>query len=262
MNLFSINNDLLLLYNKQGIFPFPGERQEDFLKKVSKISLSSKKVPTSFSKLKNLFDIEPAWAQIQYTNKGLKFWEAALLEVGDSSYQLKISKAFEKKSIYMGLYHKEEVLNHELCHLGRMYFNEPKYEEILAYQTSSFFRKLIGPLFESPLESLVLMLFLSCSFLGDLFFLSNSFVYAFLKAIPLFYLSYLALRLTNRYLKFNRCKKKLKSIVKHPAYVLYVIYRMSDQEIEFFSKKTTNQIKKYILNQRELRWEIIKKAYI
>ena len=261
MNLFSINNELLLLYNKRGIFPFPGEKKEDFLKKISKISLSNKKEPTSFSKLKNLFDIEPNWAQIQYTNKGLKFWEAALLEVGEEGYNLKINKIFEKKSRYLGLYQKEEVINHELCHLGRMHFDEPRYEELLAYQTSNPFRKIVGPLFESPKESLFLMIFLLCSFLADLSLSTNILLTLALKKIPLLYLGCLALRLNRRYSKFNRCKGKLKKILNNPEKALFVMYRMRDQEIDLFSKMKIEEIKEYILKQSELRWEIIKKAY-
>lgn len=261
----SINNSFLLIHNKRGIFPFPGEGKGHFLKRVKDFSLKEEqgiKNKFSFEKIKKLFDIAPVWAKLKYTNQGLKFWEAALLEVDSegNQYTLKLKKGFERKNRYLGLYDKEEVIAHECCHLGRMAFDEPKYEEIFAYHTSKGLRRVLGPIFSSPRESLILMFFLSFSILGDFIF-PISIGWAF-KAGPLLYLLYLGGKLFLRHLNFNRCKRKLRKIVRDPSKVLAVMFRLSDEEINSFSRKSKKEISEYIQNQNEVRWEVIKNAYL
>lgn len=264
MSKISINNELLISYNKKGIFPHPKELKESFLNKIDKISLnSSKSVKENFSfqKLKDLFDISPCWAKIEFTKKGLHFWEAAALEVNGSEYHLKLNSRFKHKRAYFGLYDKNEVLMHELAHLGRKDFNEPKYEEMFAYQTSKGLRRLLGPLFQSPIESLLLLTMLILSMGSDLTLTSTP-LWLFVKSVPLLYLLFLSSRLFSKHTSFHRCQRKLTGITKHPSSVLPLMYRLSDAEIDFFSKKPIGKIKAYIEEQNELRWTLLKEAYL
>lgn len=265
MGNFFINKDLFARHNKMGIFPYPGEEKENFLQRIQNFYLENKnlvKSKFSFKKLEDLFDIAPDWAQFQYTNRGLRFWEAALLEVKNHTYTLKLKKVFEKKNKYLGLYHKDELIAHECCHLGRLFFNEPKYEEIFAYHTSKGLRRYIGPLFSTSFESLILMCLLPISILSDFMLFLPNWSWFLLKGAPLFYLSFLGIRLFSRYDRFNKCKKKIKKIVKDLSKVLAVMYRLSDNEIYYFSQCSIDEMMQYINQQSEIRWEIIRTAYL
>ncbi|MCP5470336.1 MAG: hypothetical protein H7A36_07535 [Chlamydiales bacterium] len=95
---------------------------------------------------------------IKYSNKGLRFWEAGCtwIENGDATIQLRT--CFKAKERYLGLISKKELLAHEMVHAMRAHLNEPRFEEVLAYQTSSLaFRRYFGPFFRTPRESLLFM---------------------------------------------------------------------------------------------------------
>lgn len=263
MSKISINNELLLLYNKKGIFPYPNELKESFFKKIDRTSLNVEecdKEKFSYQKLKDLFDISPNWAKVEFTSKGLRFWEAGALEINKNEYHLKLNPRFKKKRAYLGLYDQSEVLMHELVHLGRKDFNEPKYEEVFAYQTSKGLRKLLGPLFQSPNESIVLFALSILSLVGGLVLTSIP-LRLLVKYAPAFYLFFLSFRLFLRSFRFKRCLKKLATLVTSPSQALPLMYRLSDDEIDCFSKSSILKIKKYIQNQKELRWSILKEAY-
>ncbi len=93
--------------------------------------------------------------QINYSNKGLRFWEAGCTW-SDGSIQLR--KVFEKKRVWL-LYSRDEIIAHEQVHAKRLHLEEPVFEEILAYRTSkSRFRRYWGPIFRTPKESLLFAL--------------------------------------------------------------------------------------------------------
>lgn len=100
---------------------------------------------------------------VVYSNKGLRFWEAACLWYDGEKAIIQLRASLKEKEHYLGIVSKKELIAHEKVHAKRMHFNEPIFEEILAYQTSrSKFRRFFGPFFRTPRESLlyVIALFL------------------------------------------------------------------------------------------------------
>lgn len=101
------------------------------------------------------FDIE-----ISYSNKGLLPWEGGCLwEIEGEKPLLQLRKIFESQDKFLGIYSKEEIINHELVHAKRIAIKGAIFEEVLAYQTSkSPFRRFFGPIFRSSKESAFFLL--------------------------------------------------------------------------------------------------------
>ena len=108
-------------------------------------------------------------APVVYSNQGLHFWEgAAVWTGGDKPPRLQLKRGFQKGK--WGIYSRDEVLAHEAVHLARMCFDEPRFEELLAYRVSeSRFRRYWGPLFRRPSEVWFFLGALVIGFWGTLF---------------------------------------------------------------------------------------------
>jgi hypothetical protein len=95
--------------------------------------------------------------RIIYSSEKLWPWEAAATwidETGNSYIQLRPEL---EKGHYL-FYTRDEILAHEAVHVARAKLKEPRFEEILAYQTSqNRFRKYWGPLLRSSPESLIFL---------------------------------------------------------------------------------------------------------
>ena len=140
---------------------------------------------------------------------------------------------------------RDEVLAHELVHLMRRAFEEPKYEEIFAYLTSkSPFRRLLGPLFRRPCEA---TLFLGSSLLPMLSF--------FLSLLPTAYCLFLLLRLLRARWTLRRCLKNLASLGVDP---LPMALRLSDKEIDCFATLSREELQAAIEIEDSFRWRFLK----
>lgn len=263
MNLIYINDDNLILFNKKGIFPFPAESEENFLQRAQTlIQQSSKsKLDTQVREdLKNLFDIDPDWIDFEYSNQGLHFWEAAYVEISPPHFIMRLKKKFKNQETFLGIYSRREILAHECVHLGRMNLKAAKYEEILAYKTSKrFFRKLLGALFGSPQEVMVLLVMSAASVFSDVMDLFKFSVIC--KITLLIFVSFLVSRLFYRKKIIKRVLKKLEGVGVEPNQSLAILYRLSDREIDLFFKSSNREIRQFIQEQIDLRWQMIKKAY-
>ncbi len=151
------------------------------------------------------------WLLYKISNKKLSPWEAAATWIieheGVKIPFLQVRKRYAEN---------EEIWNHELVHIMRIAFDEPRFEEIIAFDKSkSRFRKWLGPLFRTPKEAfLFLTLAVTSSAIG-LF-------YSWLLLLPFLLLLGFSIRLAHDLLIFSRCKKKNS---------LECILRMSDKKI-------------------------------
>jgi len=103
---------------------------------------------------------------------------------------VQLKKSLKKGSLLN--YHRVDLLSHEAIHVARMGFQEPFFEECLAYRTSSRrWRRFLGPLFTFSWEPFL--------------FLGVSFVAFFLPSAALFSISIWILSLCLRQLFLNRC---------------------------------------------------------
>ncbi|MEN9343975.1 MAG: hypothetical protein RLZZ453_762 [Chlamydiota bacterium] len=118
--------------------------------------VSQKLAEKGRERFESLFGFLPPPVRLVVDKKNLKPWEAAATWIGPSVH---IQLKSEKPPLFYSI---EEIISHELVHVVRAEYNEPLFEEILAFSTSnSRFRRFFGPLFSSPKESLF--------FLGSLF---------------------------------------------------------------------------------------------
>ena len=258
-----ITDEELLNWSRQGLIPFEGESEEAFLKRVDfclhthahlekhigKTIPRDLSLEEAYKEALALYAIAPRWTPVIYSNEKTLPWHggyALIFQLDDNAPLSAMIQLREK--IYSFFGSKNERLVHEFAHVGRMGFQENKYEEILAYQASKKpYRKLFGPLFQSGWESLLfasllllvvvfdlLILFSGSITLYDLYDLYDRFFW--LKILPLSFLAFLLIRLFWRQSQFRKVRKKLP---------LPLIYRLTDQEIDLFAKLPLEEIKAY-----------------
>lgn len=237
-----IKDEELLDYNKRGLFPSPEESEAAFLERVSRVKKEYEAVDIPY------YDIAPDWIPIIYKNKDLAFWEAAATWIAPEGVTIQI-----KKNLLSSLYSEEEILRHELIHAVRATFNEPKFEEFLAYRTSlKKWRQIFGPIFQSHWEAYPFLLLLFVPLLG---------VFGFLLVLAGFL--FLFVRLFKRHQTLARCAKKLESLLEQKEETWPMILRLTDAEITLFSLASIEKIRDYIATQKQisLRWKILALNY-
>jgi hypothetical protein len=248
--------DKLIEFNKRGLIQAPDESDENFFCRCRRAERSNASIASDLAQ--KTFDINPDWIWVTFNNKGLHFWEGGCTIIQQEHVILQLNKAFDKKSTYFG-YTRDEVIAHELAHVVRGNFEEPIFEEILAFQTSpSSFRRYFGPLFRTSNESLVFMLSLAVLSLTIAFGILQIFsflIFAGLMSIGL-------ARLFRSQFIFSKTRKKLARIVGQEK-ALAVMIRLTDREIIRFSQMGDNQIRSYAkkMAKIKMRWQQISSAY-
>jgi hypothetical protein len=238
--------------NQLGLFPGPDEEESSFLKRVSYCLALPKNERGVFSSIENDYGFSPTWVQIDYSNKGLLPWEGGctwIFQEDENSplrTTLQLRKVFETKASYLKLYTKEEILTHELAHVGRAAFEEPKFEEFLAYRTSpNSFRRLFSPLLERAFEAYIFLAFLVIGYLLS-------------SALPSILAIAALLRLRRRHKTFQRAVKHLKTLLGGEAEPF--LYRLKDEEIIFCSENEGGAIKKKFANN-SYRFQFLRTCY-
>lgn len=280
----------LLKLNQEGFIPGPKEDLSLFLKRVEltknffedpnlffenhkrekPFNFNDRVKKPNFEWVKNtLFNLFGFTAQpfAFFSNEKLSIIHGAatwILKIDNIALPiLQLRKGF-KKGTYL-FYDMEEILAHELCHFARAAFDEPKYEELFAYWTSSsIFRRIFGPIISQKL-----LYFLLPFFLALLFQYLNIFFPVWIFHLIFFFFTYYTLgvalfgifNLFFKRWKFNRCFKKIFSILLDKNKTSCTIFRLTDKEIDLFSKLKKEQIEKYIENEKSHRWQIVKLAY-
>jgi hypothetical protein len=145
----------------------------------------------------------------------------------------------------------------------RLMFDEKRFEEILAYQTSkNRFRRYFGPLFSSPTESkifLALMLVPLLAFWAEIIFDGDLYA-GILFLLPPFTLGFGIFRLHRSQRIFAKALRHLQKITTDP---FEVAIRLTDVEMELFAKSTPEDIYSFAGIQKDtsLRWKQLFLAY-
>lgn len=273
-----LQDDELLKWDGLGLIPGPDEKEEDFQRRVEYClkakehlfpegeAVPSEAVEGGFAVVSRQFDFVPSWIPIVYSNFRLAPWHggcAWIVQMEEGSpttafFQLRTRLKSGKP--LLKLYTRDELVAHECVHVGRMMFEEPKYEEILAYSTSpNHWRRYWGPLVQTGGETICFMIVLLAILLLDIafFFWGSGAALSqlmWLKAIPLLMAGLAVIRLVARQRIFRRCV----NLVGFP-----VTCRLTDLEIERFSKLSLEEIRFYF-ERREgenLRCRLIKKKF-
>jgi hypothetical protein len=244
-----------------GLIPGPNESEAAFFERCEhclKSPLNSETVPHGVTTLLTLqekeeialyfqksFSFIPSWAPCFYSSKELPFWQGAATwitesEEGGLSAYIQLHPLL-KRSLLKKLYPIREIVAHEWIHIARMAFNCPRYEEILAYQTSKgTLRRYLGPFFSQSWESMALVggfltLFLSASaavFLPNLF---GSEVFLGLYLLISSFNITMVVRLIFRQRIFRRCLKILTQMTHCSKRALNLMIALTDSEIEQLS---------------------------
>jgi len=282
--MHTITDAELLQYSHKGFIPGPEESETEYLRRIHYCLEQCNPLPLkgifstdphlreeAASQTRELFGIDPQWVSIIFSNQQLAPWHGGCAwifqETSESpvSAFLQLRKAFAASSFYLGIYHRTEIIAHEFAHVGRMLFHEPRFEELLAYRTStSRFRRWFGPLISNSYESLffILSLFLGSGTLllnnmGNLFLPKALLI--LLQVIPFLLLGAGLIRLWHRHTTFNRCLNLLKACTQSERTANALIFRLCDREILLFSKMNPLQLREYIQKQCSvsLRWREI-----
>jgi hypothetical protein len=292
----SINDQSLKDMNKQGLIPGPGESESSYFDRVDYClqihkhlseqtglplptpthSDTSTSLEEAYQLTQELYDISPKWVPIIYDNHKLSLWHGGCAWIFQSDEEsplsafLQLRKPLKNKENLFGFFNKREIIAHEMCHVGRMAFEEPLFEEVLAYRTSkSSFRRWIGPIVKNSIESGLFVLILMMIFMLDAFFVFFGSEQAFyqamwLKLIPLLLVFYGIFRLTKYHRQLDRCLENLKKLSGSESTASAITYRLTDQEILLFGKSSPEEIRAYANKQKKssLRWKIIDSVYL
>ncbi|HRD55484.1 MAG TPA: hypothetical protein PLC42_03715 [Parachlamydiaceae bacterium] len=278
-----MNNEKLLELNSLGLIPGPSESEANFFERAAYClqikSRFEEALPAgqfseeALKKVKKLFDISPGWTPFFFSSYQLMPWHGGAAWIFQENEDLptsaffQLKPAFKTNSSYLKVYSRDELIAHEMAHVGRMMFDEPQFEELLAYRTSSsFFRRFFGPIVQSSKESLLFVASLFLAFVADFFFLAfdeTLYFEAAFKAFPFILLALALFRLLKKQYIFSKAFNSLKNMVQNEEKAEAILYRLQDKEIELFSRLSESEIKAYIKKNQEndLRFRLIYLKY-
>lgn len=263
-----MTNDLFAL-NHRGIFPLPEDTEESYVKKAILLSSHHQEgMDRACDTLDALYGIRPDYVPVAYSSDSLALWEAACTWMEEDRAWIQMRASFEKKEHLFFLYSKNEVLSHECVHAVRYPLACSKFEEFFAYfvsQESSRFRTLLGPLFETPQESRLLLFSLLLPFIPLLYTFFQQAeppIWAELFLLPpIATLSFFTSRLVRRWQIWRRCKKNIEICL--PCKPLHLMIRLLDQEIELFARLSPQGILEWINEEKKssFRWQMLVSIY-
>lgn len=260
-----MHSENLLNLNQRGIFPGPTEQRDQFLKRAA----AARQVTTPQEDLKltkELFNAVPDWVNIHFGKKGLHPWEGAATWIEEDEEGLRFASIQIKSSIVARLYPQREVIAHEMVHAMRLMFNESRFEEILAFQTSkNRFRRYFGPLFTRPNETkgFVIGMFCSWVFYWTECMFDFSLGAKYVLLFPMLALAWGIWRLAHSQKIFSSALHQLEKAIKKPGESLAVALRLTDREIEQFANASPEEISIFAEKEKEndLRWAQLFLAY-
>lgn len=260
---YSMDNEKLIEYFKEGLIPNEEESLEDFQKralfclgiKTRLRETMREEIPpfkdeiTFFDKTNALFGIKPLWVPVISSNHKLMPWQGAsawIFQLGDNDPLSALIQLRSSSFSFLGT--EEERVTHEMVHIARMAYEEPRFEEILAYSASpSWLRRYLGPIFRSNKESLIFTAMMILVIVLDLtLILSSSWneydKFMGLKLLPFAYLFYLFIRLVKDQRIFDKVKNKVG---------LSLSLVLLDREFDRFAHLTKEEIMRYLEEGRK-----------
>ncbi|NGX39149.1 MAG: hypothetical protein KR126chlam1_00471 [Chlamydiae bacterium] len=263
-----------------GFVPGPDEDREAFLERVDTLEtffshpssdvdyfLTDTDWSGALKKTETLYGFAPNWIVAHYSDRRLPFFQGAATWIvereGVRVPLIQLRTRFDQGS-YMKIYRREEVLAHEAVHAMRMQFDEPYFEEIFAYKTSSrFYRRFFGPIFMRPWESyiFILLLFSPIGVEVARFFVPELGLYAFFGFLPALFLGVLLIRLFLSQMILFFSLRYIKGFLQPSVKPLAAAVRLSDSEIFRFAFAKREKLKRFIRDKKSLRWTLLREKY-
>lgn len=272
-------------YLSQGFLPGPHETQTEFEARVAyclELRQSMPEISHVHSEdqqlaLENaatitypLFGFKPHWIPVLFSNHKLLPWHggcAWIFRMNEHAPQaafLQLRSAFRTQLQYFGLYSRNELLAHEICHVARMCFEEPVYEELLAYKTSPLkWRRWLGPIIRNSVESMFFLLSLLLVMAACLFSLFVDPIFwdliPYLYIFPAIFMGYGCVRLLLQQRTITAAKLQLEKIFGSNGQKILIW--LTDKEIKSFGKSTSSEIKAYFEKEHSYRIKLLLKTF-
>jgi len=254
-----------------GFIPGPDETNSNFVKRVDILKNSNLLKEGEYQPLVCDFQglgAKPEWIPQTYSNRRLLPWQGAASWIFTTPEGIKFPMIQLRHGFKKGHFlfcDRDEVLRHEAVHAIRLAFNEPRFEEILAYYHSKKkWRRLLGPLFRKPSEALlfVSLIFLSLALqVSSLFFFNSPFL-PIIKIATLLPFADLLIRFI-KVIKDHRILRKalqtLHNLFPNQKDPFEIVLRLKDSEIEQLATKPLEELLIYIKKETfsSLRWQQI-----
>lgn len=242
-------------FDAYGLFIKPCETASSYEARARPM-LENRQTEPSFnharSIVQKLFNADPVWVEVTYSNKDLYPWEIACTWY-DTVPSIQLHTRFKRKKTVFWIYSEDDVLVHEYVHAIRAPLGDSIFEEFFSYHISNAFRRYVGPIFETPAESLLFVSLFSATicaaFVTDIFWIPFGALFL-----------YFALRLIKRLYQFRRCLRHLSSITTSP---LALMIRLTDEEIIQYSKESPAEILRGIQEKKagDFRWHMLYDSY-
>ncbi|MDN3508935.1 MAG: hypothetical protein P0S93_02765 [Candidatus Neptunochlamydia sp.] len=273
----NLTKEVLKKLGEQGLIPGPHESKEQFVKRIDVLK-KVKEDPPKFLKGKAVsrwnpdFHKElgaiPKWLPLTYSNHGLPLWQGAALWIFETPDRKKIPIIQLREGFKKGkflFYSQSEVLLHETLHAIRVAFNEPRFEEILAYHHSkSKWRRFIGPLFRKPSHAFFFIALIFISLIvqtTSLFFLTSPLLpyVKFVTLLPIMDLTLRTAALIRDQRIVKKALKRLSEIFPNQKEAFSVLIRLKDSEIQKFATEPIEKLLDYVEEEipKSLRWHQI-----
>ena len=275
---------MLSEYNQQGLIVGDDEDEETFKKRVNlfndphkileEMKLPLKKEDYTFyfdhTHLKKKYDLNPSWIYLWCSNKELMPWEAASTWVvelkGNVHYPvLQFRKGMKERRTYLG-YDYEEIFLHEMIHAVRSSLKSTRFEEVIAYRSSKKkLRRILGPIFKNPHESILYTISWTLTFLASMLYSVTEisfFIYLFYTSLvtSIGFTLFGAIRLYRVRRLFSRAMRAIRQMFgadKSEAVVL----RLNDEEILQFANGEMSNERILELASTSLKWQQILESY-
>lgn len=282
-------------WNTQGFIPGPDETAEAFAARIafcqqlqSYLNQQVSELPFKtdgqdsllflqevFPLTQELYGIAPKWVPIFFSNYQLTPWHAGcawifqLNEQTPTAAFLQLRSQFRTSSRYLSLYKRQELIAHELAHVGRMLYQEPQFEEFFAYQSSSSWRRWLGPIVQSSKESLLFILLLGLVVIANFAFLplqlntTTWWIGWSMTLLPVMLCGLALIRLIRRHRALQACQRKLEKLYSDPEIARHLLYRLRDEEIQHFAHLSPAAIRDFMEHaQRDnFRWRFLSQLY-
>ena len=245
------DEDLLAL-DYMGFIPGTSEEEPVFLKRVEasqkKYQLGGWLPESHWNWVRELLDqrfhVRPLYICAFYSSRGLAPWQAAASWMkGKSLDRIQLKKRFQKgKFLYFS---REEILAHEAVHGVRCAFDEDLSEEFFAFMSSEkSWRRVLGPIVRRPWHVWPLFLCLLGPFFPAIYWMLS------------FWIALGFYQLIRQHRRLQKAAEEIQKRTKSDRMTRAVLFRLTDQEIERFSKKEC--IDSYAKDQSCLRWRVIR----
>lgn len=214
-----------------------------------------------------LYGILPDWVPAYFSDKGLPPVTGGMAVQYKTAEEAPWRTFFQLKGVFRHrpkwlIYRPHEIVSHEMCHIARAPLGSTRYEETLAYQTSSspLRRYLGGALVNSHDSALILislLWMLVTDTLGLIFFWPFT---GWIGRLPIFTLVGLGLLRNHRLRKELR---KAENLLKNhfPTSAREVLFRLKDEEVRECSEMDKEMFVPWWEHREGFRGEWLRSLY-